>query len=53
MELVLPAPHSEGQENIIYSRDNDVVFAGRRWGKTFTGCERMLESAIEAPGLYW
>ena len=53
MEIILPAPHSEGQERLIYSRQNDVVFAGRRWGKTFTGCQRIIESALEDPGLFW
>lgn len=39
--------------NLITSKLNDVVFAGRRWGKTHTGTQRIIRSALQDTGLYW
>jgi len=49
----LEAPHSLGQRLMIESTANDVIFAGRRWGKTFAGTQRILKGAFTTPGLYW
>lgn len=53
MVFSFPAAHSEGQENLILSRKMDVVFAGRRYGKTFLGCQRIIQACMEDPGLYF
>ena len=50
--LLVP-PHSDGQRDLILSNDNDVVFAGRRYGKTHLGTHRILRCGFEKPGLYW
>lgn len=51
--ILLPKPHSPGQKSLITSRENDVVFAGRRYGKTHLGVQRIIQSSLEKPGLYW
>jgi hypothetical protein len=53
VSISVPTPHTQGQEDIILSVLNDVVFAGRRWGKTEAGVERIYIGAFEKPGLYW
>ena len=49
----LPPPHSYGQQLLIESTSMDVVFAGRRYGKTHAGTQRILKGAFTKPGLYW
>lgn len=51
--ITLPKPHSPGQKELIYSTTNDVVFAGRRYGKTHTGKCRIIKNALSNVGLYW
>ena len=51
--IKLLRPHSPGQEDLIVSQSNDVVFAGRRWGKTHTGVQRIVRSSLQDVGLYW
>ena len=51
--LQLQKPHSQGQHDLIYSGTNDVVFAGRRWGKTHMGVTRIMLNSMNRPGLYW
>lgn len=46
-------PHSMGQQLLIESDLNDVVFAGRRYGKTHLGTQRILRCCFQKPGLYW
>lgn len=53
MKIELLPAHSKGQEDLILSRSMDVVFAGRRWGKTHSGVQRILLNALTDPGLYW
>jgi hypothetical protein len=53
VKITLPRPHSQGQKDLILSTQNDVVFAGRRWGKTHTGVQRIVRSALNNKGLYW
>lgn len=52
-EFILEPPHSPGQQNLIESTEMDVVFAGRRYGKTHAGTQRILKGAFTKPGLYW
>lgn len=50
----LAPPHSVGQRLLIESTAMDVCFAGRRWGKTHAGTQRLLKSAFSKPGsLNW
>ncbi len=49
----LPRPHSDGQMALLDCRYFDVVFAGRRWGKTQVGVYRILRAATAKVGLYW
>lgn len=51
--IKIPPPHSDGQREIILSQNNDVIFGGRRWGKTEAGVERLFICAFTNPGLYW
>ena len=53
MLIELPKPHSQGQKDLIRSTEMDVVLAGRRWGKTHSGVQRVIFNALENPGLYW
>lgn len=47
-------PHSDGQKAIILSSARDIVLAGRRWGKTHAGTQRLLKGASSnSGGLYW
>lgn len=43
----LPRPHSPGQRLLIESNAMDVVFAGRRWGKTHAGTQRILRNCFQ------
>lgn len=46
--------HSPGQNQLIWSRENDVVFAGRRWGKTHAGVHREFSASVQnSKALYW
>lgn len=51
--LYFDEPHSAGQECLITSLDRDVVLAGRRFGKTFAGSQRLTFNALEKEGEYW
>lgn len=55
MTIPLPKPHSVGQRDIILYPGNSVCFAGRRWGKTQAGVERILLEGQKANrrGIYW
>ena len=49
----LPAPHSIGQRLLIESTAMDVTFAGRRWGKTYAGTQRILKGAFTKDNSLW
>jgi len=49
----LTPPHSPGQRLLIESNTMDVVFAGRRYGKTHSGTQRLMRGAFQKPGVYW
>jgi len=49
----LKKPHSELQKNIITTDDSIAMFAGRRFGKTDAGVQRIFRKMQERPGLYW
>lgn len=51
--ISLPRPHSQGQFDLLDCRYFDVVFAGRRWGKTQVGVYRILRASTAKVGLYW
>jgi hypothetical protein len=51
--IQLPRSHSRLQRHLIHSTDHDMLFGGRRLGKTHTGCIRTLRSGCTDPGLYW
>lgn len=51
--LLLQKPHSEGQRDLISSGTKDVVFCGRRWGKTHSGVQRIVRASFNKAGLYW
>lgn len=53
VRITMPKPHSDGQKRLLHSQGNDVVFAGRRWGKTHIGTQRIIKGALSDPGLYW
>lgn len=53
IDIELIAPHSIGQEELILTDLNSVTFAGRRWGKTEAGVQRIYKSAFDKPGIYW
>jgi hypothetical protein len=52
-KIILPRPHSDGQYELIYYPGSIALLAGRRYGKTLAGVERLLRCTIETPGLYW
>lgn len=51
--VTFPSPHSAGQEALILSGSRDVVLAGRRFGKTFAGSQRLTFRACETEGEFW
>lgn len=50
---ILPRPHSPSQADMIFGKENQIAFCGRRWGKTVAGVDRIILSAVNDPGLYW
>ena len=52
-KVLFQPPHSKGQEALILSQSRDVVLAGRRFGKTFAGSQRLTFNACETIGEYW
>lgn len=54
VRVPIPKPHSKVQQRIVESRvRHQVVFAGRRWGKTVAGVLRVVRGVTVEPGLYW
>lgn len=51
--ISLPKPHSPGQRLLIESNTMDVCMAGRRFGKTEAGTQRIYRGVCQKPGLYW
>ena len=52
-KYILQPPHSIKQRLLIESITMDVCFAGRRFGKTLAGTQRLLKGVFTKPGLYW
>ena len=52
-KILMPRSHSKLQRYLIHSDNHDIFFGGRRFGKTHTGCTRIIRSAAKDPGLYW
>lgn len=52
-DLILPEPHSPGQQELVDWNGSACVLCGRRWGKTIGGGLRLHRGCLEDPGLYW
>lgn len=54
-EVALRKPHSPKQEQLIFGEGNIVCLAGRQFGKTDSGVNRIFVNAINKPGslLWW
>ncbi len=51
--IAMPRPHPAQRQIFSSSARFQVVFAGRRWGKTELGVDRIIRGICQTPGLYW
>lgn len=51
--IPMPRPHPAQRQIFNSSVRFQVIFAGRRWGKTELGVDRIIRGVCRVPGLYW